>query len=163
MKNTNTRNQNMHFLKDVKEFKDVSLNTLEKLAAAADEVEVSQGQTILREGVIETHAFVVLQGAVRLLAKEPFQKELFTVGKATNGQLIGVAGLMRQSPCEGAIARRDTTLLSLPLDLVLTLLEEDEGLLAGLQNHWSPCEAASILGSYLEKIPRHPKSQKNGF
>ena len=38
----------MHFLKDVKEFKDASLDTLEKLAAAADEVEVSQGQTILR-------------------------------------------------------------------------------------------------------------------
>ena len=59
---------------------------------------------------------MVTNGALRLLAEEPFHSDLFSVGRAEAGELVGVVGLLRQSPCEGAIARRPTQLKPLRLN-----------------------------------------------
>ena len=119
-------------------------------------VELRQGQTLLRASTLETHAFVVIDGALRLLAEEPFKKELFSVGRAEAGQLVGVVGLLRQSACEGAIARRPTKLIGLPLELISELIVNDKGLKKGLENSWSPCEGAAVLSAYLQKVAQPP-------
>ena len=53
-------------------------SSLESLANAAEVVELKQGQTLLRGGVMETHAFLLLEGTVRLLGNDPLVNELFT-------------------------------------------------------------------------------------
>ena len=53
------------------------------LARASEEVRLSQGQTLLRGGVIETHAFLLLEGTLRLLGRDPVRNELFTVGRCS--------------------------------------------------------------------------------
>ena len=40
---------------------------------------------MLRINTISTHAFIVLEGSLRLLALEPNHNELFTVGRAEPG------------------------------------------------------------------------------
>ena len=55
--------------------------SLELLAQTSEEVRLSQGQTLLRGSVIETHAFVLLEGTLRLLGKDPVKNELFTAGR----------------------------------------------------------------------------------
>ena len=89
--------------------------SLELLASAAEEVRLSQGQTLLRGRVMETHAFLLLEGTLRLLGQDPVLNELFTVGRVQPGELVGVIDLLRQAPCEAAIARQPCRLLSLPL------------------------------------------------
>ena len=126
--------------------------SLELLARASEEVRLSQGQTLLRGGVIETHAFLLLEGTLRLLGKDPVRNELFTVGRVQPGELVGVIDLLRQSPCEAAIARQPCRLLSLPLKVILDLLKDDPGLLNGLQALQSPCEGTAVLARILEGL-----------
>ena len=146
----------LEVLQGVKEFQRASLESLQRLAESSELVTLRQGQTLLRAGTLETHAFVVIEGALRLLAKDPFHKDLFSVGRAEAGQLVGVVGLLRQSACEGAIARRPTQLISLPLELLNSLCKGDDGLTNGLQIHWSPCEGAAVLGNHLRTLANPP-------
>jgi len=130
--------------------------SLEALADAAQEVHLSQGQTLLRPRTLESHGFLLLDGAIRLLADDPVSGDLYTVGKAEAGELVGVVSLLRQGACEGGIARRACLLLSLPLDMLARLLLEDVGLREGISLLSSPCEAALVLGRYVQRLPQPP-------
>ena len=130
--------------------------SLELLASAADEVRLSQGQTLLRGGVMETHAFLLMEGTLRLLGQDPVLNDLFTVGRVQPGELVGVIDLLRQAPCEAAIARQPCRLLSLPLGLIVELVQDDPGLLKSLQTLQSPCEGAAVLCSVLQGLNPPP-------
>ena len=117
-----------NILQQTEELKQADQKSLQLLGEAAEIVELRQGQTLLRASCIESHAFLVIEGALRLLAKEPFNNELFSVGRVEVGQIVGIVGLLRQAPCEGAIARRPTKLISIPLELIAELIKTDTGL-----------------------------------
>ena len=106
-------------------FQNTSDETSQTLRKVASLVSVEQGQTLIRNGQYESHVFLLVKGTVRLLGQNPFQDELFTVGKAQSGDLIGFASLSRQSPCEAAIARESCELLSFPTEVVLSLIKSD--------------------------------------
>ena len=130
--------------------------SLERLASAADEVRLSQGQTLLRGGAMETHAFLLLEGTLRLLGQDPVLNDLFTIGRVQPGELVGVIDLLRQAPCEAAIARQPCRLLSLPLGLIVDLVQDDPGLLKSLQSLKSPCEGVAVLVSVLKRLNPPP-------
>ena len=138
-------------------------SSLERLASASEEVRLSQGQTLLRVGTMETHAFLVLEGTLRLLGKDPVLNDLFTVGRVEPGELVGVIDLLRQAPCEAAIARQTCLLLSLPLELILDLVQEDSGLLQSLQSLQSPCEGVAVLSSVLKRLNPPPVDTQEWF
>ena len=148
-------------LRKVNAFKHATNASLKKLSAVCEEVKLDQGQTILRSSSVESHAFLVLEGSLRLLANEPFTRELFTVGKALPGDLIGIVDLLRQQSCEAAIARQPATLLSFPLETILVLIQEDPDLLKGLESIDSPCEGAFILSKIINKLNPPPEDPKN--
>ena len=148
--------ERLETFKAVPAFADASDRSLELLAEASEEVNLSQGQTLLRSGVIETHAFLLLKGSLRLLAEDPQQRDLFTVGRLEPGELVGLVDLLRQGPCEAAIARQPSRLLSFPLALVLNLYLEDTGLKKGLDQLSSPCEGALVLRKVLEQLNPPP-------
>ena len=112
MTSYNTPHERKRVLQEVREFAQALPSSVELLADRSELIELRQGQTLLRASLLETHAFVVIEGALRLLAQEPFNKELFSVGRAEAGQLVGIVGLLRQSACEGAIARQPSKLIS---------------------------------------------------
>ena len=95
---TESNRERFEAFKAVPSLAEARNKSLELLAEASEEVVLSQGQTLLRAGVIETHAFLLQEGALRLLAEEPQRRELFTVGRLEAGELIGVIDLLRQSP-----------------------------------------------------------------
>ena len=80
-----------------------SETNFELLANSAEEVQLSQGQTLLRGGVMETHAFLLVEGTLRLLGQDPILNDLFTVGRLQPGELVGVINLLRQAPCEATV------------------------------------------------------------
>jgi len=153
---TPTRDTVVQQLRQVAALADARDQSLELLAEAAEEVVLSQGQTLLRSGVMESHAFLLLDGALRLLCKDPLNNDLFTVGRLEAGELVGVVDLLRQGPCEAAIARRPSRLLSLPLGLLLELLRDDPGLRHGLEQLQSPCEAAAVLAEVVKGLNPPP-------
>ncbi|QNG27773.1 ABC transporter transmembrane domain-containing protein [Synechococcus sp. HK01-R] len=149
-------------LRTVRELSDASDQSLRALAEASEVIDLRQGQTLLRAGSLESHGFVVLEGALRLLAKEPFGPDLFSVGRAEAGSLLGVVGLLRQAPCEGAIARRPSRVLGFPLKVLLELIRRDQGLREGLDRHWSRCEGAAVLTCHLQRLS-HPPDDACGW
>ena len=46
---------------------------------------------------METHAFLLLEGTLRLLGQDPVLNELFTIGRVEPGELVGVIDLLRQA------------------------------------------------------------------
>ena len=65
------------------------------------------------------------------------------------GEIIGVVDLLRQGPCEAAIARRPCLLLGFPMDLILQLYRTDPGLKRRLDGLTSKCEGAIVLANVL--------------
>lgn len=157
---SNRNQEKLQQLQQVPALADACSTSLNAMANAAEEVLISQGQTLLRSGVMETHAFLVLEGALRLLGKDPVSNDLFTVGRVQAGDLVGVIDLLRQGPCEAAIARQHCRLLSLPLDLIVSLVVEDPGLLKGLEALRSPCEGIAVLSNVLRVMNPPPADSK---
>lgn len=136
-------------------------HNLKVLASNAGEVTLRQGQTLLRANVIESHAFLLLQGSLRLLGRNPIAGDLFTVGRLDPGELVGVIDLLRQGPCEAAIARQSCRLLSLPLKLLFSLMKADSGLQDGLRQLQSPCEGTTVLSLVLQKLNPPPEDAQS--
>ncbi|MDA7433319.1 ABC transporter transmembrane domain-containing protein [Synechococcus sp. AH-601-N10] len=148
--------KSLQILSQVPALSGARANSLELLAEAAEEVRLTQGQTLLRGGVMETHGFLILEGTLRLLGQDPVNNDLFTVERLHPGELVGVIDLLRQGPCEAAIARQPCLLLSLPLGLLLDLMQDDEGLLNGLVELESPCEGVAALNWALDQLNPPP-------
>lgn len=147
-------------LQQVAELADAKRESLALLAESVEEVSLGQGQTLLRSRIMESHAFLVIDGALRLLGTDPINGDLYTVGRLEAGELIGVVDLLRQGSCEAAIARRPSRLLSFPLDLLLKLVHEDEGLRGGLERIESACEASFLLGEVVKQMNPPPADHK---
>lgn len=143
------------------EFKKANNQTIKKIAEQSYIVELRQGQTLLRSGTFETHAFIIIDGALRILTKEPFDDELFTVDTLGNNSLVGIIGILRQEPCEGAIAKKPTKCIAIPIKVILDEYEKDEGLRNGLNGHQSKCEAAATLAHRLRSMSKPPEDPTN--
>ena len=142
---TNQFQEKYNFLRKHPTFALASEITINKLAEKSCEMILEQGQTLLRDGIIEKKGFIVIEGTVRLLAKNPITNELFTVGKAGKGDVIGIIDLLRHSPCEIAIARQKSTFLSIDLEELVSIYQNDEGIRNGLDKLTSPSEKILVL------------------
>ena len=158
MTNSSDNNERLTMLRQVPAFSQASSKTLERLAITAEKVYLSQGQTLLRSNAIESHAFLLLEGTLRLLGHDPVLNDLFTVGRLNPGELVGFIDLMRQGACESAIARQPCKLLSFPMTCIAELIKEDSGFLHGLESLQSPCEGAIVLGAVISRINPPPKN-----
>ena len=78
MNSSDKINSKKELLKSFDVFSGLKNQTLDRLAEISEEIELTQGQTLIRSGTIETHCFLLLEGALRLLATDPFRSELFT-------------------------------------------------------------------------------------
>ena len=156
MKDFLTFEETVEVLHNVTSFQKARKFSIESLAKEANLITLSQGQTLLRSGVMESHAFLLLDGGLRLLAKDPFTDDLFTVGRVAPKTLVGFVNLLRQAPCEAAIARQPSKLLSFPINTLLALYQDDKGLQEGLSELKSPCEGAEVLGEVLKNINPPP-------
>ena len=75
----------------------VEKGSLKKIAEQSVQIKINQGQTLIRSGCIETHAFILLKGSLRLLGNSVSKEDLFTVGKVNVGEIVGLVDLLRQS------------------------------------------------------------------
>jgi len=124
-------------------------------------ISLNQGQTLLRPDIIESSCFLVVDGSLRLLSKDSLFDELFTVGQATSGDILGFIDILRQASCEAAIARRPSTLFSFPSAVILDLLLNNSVFHESVSRSSSPCELAFLLEKHISTSPSPPSSPKN--
>ena len=147
-------------LRSLKKFENLKDETIEALAKNAEIVEIGQGQTLLRRTAIESHAFIVVTGSLRLLGTDGISGELFTVGRADVGEVVGVIDLLRQAPCETAIGRQKTKLISISLVTISELIKQDDEFNSTIQKLRSPCEEAILLAMIQKRINPPPVDTK---
>lgn len=141
-----------------KVFSNITEKSLQKIEDESTLVMVEQGQTVLRANTIEESAFIIVDGSLRLLAEDSFKKELYTVGKAQEGEIIGLVDLLRQESCEIAIATRQSRLLSIPLKLLYEIIQIDNIFAGNATKITSICEAAYILERIAKRYMKPPKN-----
>ena len=83
--------------------------------------------------------------------------ELFTVGRADPGDIVGLVDLLRQESCEGAIARTKCKLIGVPLSIIKERMDADEEFCKSLNMTQSPCEGAFILGKIANELNPPPE------
>ena len=147
-------------LENVSIFKGVEKGSLKKIAEQSVQIKINQGQTLIRSGCIETHAFILLKGSLRLLGNSVSKEDLFTVGKVNVGEIVGLVDLLRQSACEAVMARQECVLISIPQVEILELYKNNEIFRANANNVTSPCEGAAVLKQVLSKINPPPQNEE---
>ena len=135
-------------------------HSIEQIIECSELVRVRQGQTLSRYGVLEESTFLLVDGSVRLLAKDTHDK-LYTVGKATAGDLLGVVDVIRQEPCEAAIARQESLLLKIKTKVIAELILKDEGLARSICKTKSSCEEAKVLTKVYSRMEKPPLDEQS--
>ena len=131
----------------------------EDLVNQSEIIKAKQGQTLSRSDVLEDSAFLIVEGTVRLLAKDT-HGELYTVGMAREGDFIGLIDLLRQEPCEAAIARQESTLLKIPIELITKFILENKILIEKLNMLGSKCEKAKVLTRIYAGLTKPPLKEQ---
>ena len=78
------------------------------------------------------------------------------------GELVGVIDLLRQSPCEAAIARQPCRLLSLPLKVILDLLKDVQACSMACKHYKAPAKAGRTSQN-LGKVEPPPTDTQGWF
>ena len=147
-------------LENVNIFSGVEKNNLEEVAVKSTKIKLAQGQTLIRRGCIETHAFVLIEGSLRLLGQSPNSEDLFTIGRVEAGEIVGLVDLLRQSPCEAVMARQECKLISIPQEILLTLYNKDSKFRQNADKLSTPCEGAAVLKEILSRMNPPPDNEE---
>jgi CRP/FNR family cyclic AMP-dependent transcriptional regulator len=93
-------------------------------SAARDEMRVSSGTVIFRQGDTGNEMFVISRGRVRLtLASDGHEREIATCGP---GEFFGELSLLRDAPRSAtAVAVEDSTLLVIERDVFAMMMQDD--------------------------------------
>ena len=88
------------------------------------------GQPLLQADRLPHQVMFIAEGAVRLIADDPATGP-FTLARLGSGDVLGWCGLVRNRPCEAAIAMEPTLVAALPARQFLQLLPQEQGLQQG--------------------------------
>ena len=138
-------------------FRILSSDGLKSLSSKCRLIKLSTGKALIRPNLIEKYSYLIISGEVRLLALNPFKDEPFTIAKVQNPSLLGLIDLLRQEPCEIAMASSEVTLLEIPHDELIRLIQVEKDFREGLDSIYSPCEGAYLLGKQLASLNPPPK------
>ena len=110
------------------------------------------GQPLLQADRLPHQVMFIAEGAVRLIADDPATGP-FTLARLGSGDAVGWCGLVRNQPCEAAIAMEPTLVAALPAREFLQLLPQEMALQQGcLEPNRS--ELAELLLAWLARQPQ---------
>ncbi len=139
------------FLGNIKPFTQLSSAELAKLAAKVQPLRYRMGQTILLRERMPHQVAILYEGQARLLGYDPRTQMPITLRLLEPGAILGWVGLLREVPCETAIASTEATWLTLKSQDFLELLDQNPSLGDSLKNQCALVEAFELLGTHLER------------
>lgn len=110
------------------------------------------GQPLLQADRLPHQVMFIAEGAVRLIADDPATGP-FTLARLGSGDAVGWCGLVRNRPCEAAIAMEPTLLAALPAKNFLELLQLEPALQQGCLEP-DRSELAELLLGWLAQQPQ---------
>ena len=110
------------------------------------------GQPLLQADRLPHQVMFIVEGAVRLIADDPTTGP-FTLARLGSGDALGWCGLLRNRPCEAAIAMEPTLVAALPAKQFLELLPLEPGLQQGCLEP-DRSEMAELMLAWLGRQPQ---------
>ena len=153
--------QKEKIINDLNIFKESDQKTLEKLTTSSKLVSFKIGQVISSNEIIGKNIYIIIEGLARLLIHYKGKDQ--TLAKLSNQTLIGLASLLRMSPCEEVTASTNLIALSIPINIIEELYSEDEKFNTFCRRNIFPCEIAELAQSLTKKSPRSDISIRAAF
>ena len=138
-------------LRDHPAFVALSAPAQRRLQESSSQRSYGPGQLLCSGALIPSELLLIVSGEARLLART--DGRLRTVTKLGPGELVGLASLLRASPCEEVSASLGVEVIALPDALVLELLQNEQGFAAWCADHLFSAELVALIGLQLERHP----------
>jgi ATP-binding cassette subfamily B protein len=130
-------------------FERVTPEQLEQLEAAVEIVRFAPGQLLSEAHFISNRVFVVVEGVVRVLARD--EGRLRTLHKSGPGTVVGLASLLRGQACEEVSAAGPLLAAALPDRLLIELLQTSPAFQTTCNSTVFPAELAALLAQLKEQ------------
>ncbi|WP_414573218.1 peptidase domain-containing ABC transporter [Nostoc sp. CCY 9925] len=148
------------FLASIYPFNQLSITSVEGIAAKLEPLRYRMGQAILVRETLPARVAILYQGQARLLGYAPGASAPDTLQLLKPGSIIGWTSLLRGVPCETAIASVETLCLTLKASDFLSLLELEPAIANAFRNYCSLVEVFDLLGAELERRGKIPDNLK---
>ncbi|MBD2510042.1 peptidase domain-containing ABC transporter [Nostoc muscorum FACHB-395] len=148
------------FIASIYPFNQLSITSVEILAAKLEPLRYRMGQAILVRETLPARVAILYQGQARLLGYAPGASAPDTLQLLKPGEIIGWTSLLRGVPCETAIASVETLCLTLKASDFLSLIELEPAMANAFCNHCSLIEVFDLLGAELERRGKIPDNLK---
>ncbi len=148
------------FLASIYPFNQLSITSVERIAAKLEPLRYRMGQAILVRETLPARVAILYQGQARLLGYAPGASAPDTLQLLKPGEIIGWTSLLRGVPCETAIASVETLCLTLKASDFLSLLELEPIIANAFRNYCSLIEVFDLLGAELERRGKIPDNLK---
>ncbi|MDZ8264545.1 peptidase domain-containing ABC transporter [Nostoc sp. ChiQUE01b] len=148
------------FLATIYPFNQLSITSVELLAAKLEPLRYRMGQAILVRETLPARVAILYQGQARLLGYAPDASAPDTLQLLKPGGIIGWTSLLRGVPCETVIASVETLCLTLKASDFLSLIELESAIANAFCKHCSLIEVFDLLGAELERRGKIPDNLK---
>ncbi|MBN3963093.1 peptidase domain-containing ABC transporter [Nostoc sp. NMS8] len=109
------------------------------------------GQKIIGKESLPERITIIYEGQVRLLGYDPQTQMPITLKLLQPGEIIGEIGLLRDVPCETAIASTEVVCLTLSASAYFSFLASYPAFAEARKNRSYLAEVFDIIGSYWQK------------
>ncbi|NMF82576.1 type I secretion system permease/ATPase [Nodosilinea sp. P-1105] len=133
---------------------------LQQLLQLAQPLRYRLGQPLLRRGALTQQVIVLLEGQVRLLGYDPRNQQPTTLSRLGRGDLLGVISLIRDVPCETAIASTEVLALTLPSYTFLQLVKDEPKFGQAIRDQVYLIEAFDLLSQHVKDHALDPGDLK---
>jgi ATP-binding cassette subfamily B protein len=148
---TYTKSTVQEFLATVEPFNQLSPDASARVTEQFQLLRYRIGQAVLVRDRLPNQVSILYQGQIRLLGYDPRTQKPVTLELMQPGAIIGWVGLVRGTPCETAIASRESICLTISASEFLALLEREPKLAEYFQNRCSLIEIYDLLGAELHR------------
>jgi ATP-binding cassette subfamily B protein len=146
---TTTHNKIYDFFASLLPFAQLPKQELETLSEQAQFVRYRMGQTVAMREQMPAQIIIVYSGQIRLLGYNPQTQMPITLQLLEKGEIIGWAGVVRDRPCETAIASTEAVCITIPVPYFLKLIAQSPQLEALFYYGTPLIEVYDLLAQYL--------------
>jgi len=139
------------FLANTPPFERLSSQTLNQIAQQVKLLRYSMGQAIILPEGLPAQVSILYQGQARLISYRAGQSLPDTLMRLEPGAVLGGISLLREIPCETAIASTDAVCLTLPTGEFRRLLLEEPEFATAITQMVYPVELFALLDAELQR------------
>lgn len=148
---TYSRDELRSFLKSQPPFERLSSQGLDQYLKNAKLLRYRMGQAIVIRETLPAQVALLYEGQARLIGQDPRSNVPRSLKLLGPGELLGAVGLLRNVPCETALASQETLCLNIPSQDFLDLLQAEPNFDAALRDRIGLVEVFELLGAELER------------